>query len=161
MTTKQIDPAITSTVRNIPVEHASNNKPKPLTAKQQTIDEFLNNKNLIINSGAKTPQIKTAEIKTQDYSNKAESVAEFLTKSKVFNQQTKQVLYDINDQINQTDLRVQRRSSRIGEEQNEKELNSIFKRIYNRHRYSLSGMESAKKNVSIRRFSNSNNLSSF
>ena len=102
-----------------------------------------------------------------------ESVGEFLTKSKVFSGQMSraEVFYDTKEDLIlangfcNNDRIGQRRSSKIGEEQNEKELNSIFRRIYNRHRYSLGGADSGQMKIvsssGIKRFSNTNNLSSF
>ena len=56
------------------------------------------------------------------------------------------------------DVKMQRRSSRSGEVQNEKELNSIFKRIYNRHRFSLVNDD---QSPGIRHFANTQNLTNF
>ena len=85
-----------------------------------------------------------------------ESVSEYLNKSKVFNQSGK-VLDELHNQ-QRSSSKVHRRSSRIGDENNDKELNSIFKRIYNRHRYSLTN---ENQKPGIRRVSNTSNLSSF
>ncbi len=155
----------TSATRQIPIETVSSYRQAP---KEQT-ERFLSNRHLTVHPGLS--QVRTAEIRSQnEETNRAESVAEFLTKSKVFTAASgdNSILYDASlgaadkGREESEQARTQRRSSRIGEEQNEKELNSIFRRIYNRHRFSIgSGENGQMKPVGIRRFSNTNNLSSF
>lgn len=99
----------------------------------------------------------------------AERSTNYLSKSKVFNQSNYETDYIIGQPDCQRERNTfyRRRSSKIGEEQNERELNSIFKRIYNRHRFSLVGSEdtqqskSRSKSPGIRRASNNTNLSNF
>ncbi len=157
-------------IQSQPIDTVSYRQPH----KEKT-EIFLNNKNLIINAGLPN-KVKTAEIKTQyedDNFNKSETVSEFLTKSKIFTAtNNNSIFYDTtlvknnNSNEESEQARMQRRSSRVGDDQHEKELNSIFKRIYDRHRYSIgsgeaSGLGGQNKPVGIRRFSNTNNLSSF
>ncbi len=148
--------------RQIPIEIV--NLPEPARVVLKKIETIYNHQN----SGdynlitVTDRELSDEEIKqVAKEISEAEKAANCLSKSKVFNEAN----YETDYLMGSSAAERRRRSSRIGEEQNERELNSIFKRIYNRHRFSLASNEatneskSRSKSPGIRRFMNSNNLS--
>lgn len=155
--------------RQIPIEHVyQENQEKQKLKEQESLSE--ENDYMTIESenqtaskdsdlGFKTSStVNSSKLQnsTEIKNDLNESVSEYLNKSKVFNQSGK-VLDELYNQ-QRSSSKVHRRSSRIGDENNEKELNTIFKRIYNRHRFSLTN---ENQKPGIRRVSNTSNLTTF
>lgn len=158
--------------RQIPIEIVNQPEPTRVFLKKiETAQNHMNSGNFnlvtVTDKELSGDELKQVEQEIAE----AERSANYLSKSKVFNQSNYETDYLIGQpeyQRAQRSVYHQRRSSKIGEAQNERELNSIFRRIYNRHRFSLVGNEetqqqskSRSKSPGIRRTSNNTNLSNF
>lgn len=135
--------------RQIPIEIVNQPEPTRVVLKKiETAQNHMNsgNFNLVTMTDKELSgdELKQVEQEIAE----AERSANYLSKSKVFNQSNYETDYLIGQpeyQRAQKNVYHQRRSSKIGEEQNERELNSIFRRIYNRHRFSLVGSEETQQ----------------